>query len=151
MKLSIGYPDQLSELQMLGAAVQKPSATRERRQPVFLPGQLDQLQQTVASLHVDQRIQQYLLQLAAVTRGHSQINLGISPRGVLIWQRASQAHAFLAGRTFVTPDDVQATALPVLRVRLGVDHGDATPLAEEILSSQPIPDYVRPRSAGTVS
>ncbi len=140
MKLTVGYPDSQDEIQMLSDAVQggdEPVATPQLLQP----GQLRALQQHVARLRVDPSLQQYLVQLGTATRNHPQITLGTSPRGLLQWQRAAQAKALLSGRDFVTPDDIQQIAIPVLSVRLGVDQDNPIPVIEQILSSVAIPEY----------
>ena len=62
---------------------------------------------------VAEKINRYLVDLATATREHPDIHLGLSPRGLLIWQRVAQARAFLNGRSFVTPDDIQDVAKPV--------------------------------------
>jgi MoxR-like ATPase len=140
MKLSVGYPDSQDEVQMLRDAVAGGD------EPVAVPqllsaGQLKSLQQLVARLQIDPSLQQYLVQLGTATRNHPQITLGTSPRGLLQWQRAAQAKALLSGRDFVTPDDIQQIAVPVLSVRLGVDQDNPIPVIEEILSSVAIPEY----------
>lgn len=140
MKLTVGYPDSQDEIQMLSDAVQggdEPVATPHLLQP----GQLRALQQHVARLRVDPSLQQYLVQLGSATRNHPQITLGTSPRGLLQWQRAAQAKALLSGRDFVTPDDIQQIAIPVLSVRLGVDQDNPIPVIKQILSSVAIPEY----------
>jgi MoxR-like ATPase len=65
--------------------------------------------------------------------------LGLSPRGLITWQRVAQAWAFLDGRDFVIPDDVQAVANPVLEVRFGGTVDAVEKIIEEILSSVPVP------------
>lgn len=144
MKLSIGYPAPEDERKMLSMAVGGVSETSMESEPIFSPHQLVQLQQGVAGVHIDSRLQDYLIALATATRNHPHVSLGVSPRGVLTWQRAAQAHAFLDGRNYVIPDDIQATAIPVLRVRLGVDHDDATPLIQEFLETTAVPHYKAP-------
>jgi len=141
MKLSIGYPEPEDERKMLAMAVGDTEETFIDSEPIFPPQRLVQLQNEVARVHVDSRLQDYLIALATATRNHPHVSLGVSPRGVLTWQRTAQAHAFLDGRNYVIPDDIQATALPVLRVRLGVDHDDATPLIHEFLETIPVPHY----------
>lgn len=65
-------------------------------------------------------VREYLVSLAHATRSHRRVTLGLSPRGLLIWQRVAQARAFLSRRDFVIPDDVQDVASAVLEVRLGI-------------------------------
>jgi len=67
--------------------------------------------------------------------------------GLLTWQRLAQAHAFLDGRAFATPDDVQAVARPVLDVRLGIEPEAADRVVSEILESVAVPVYPKARRA----
>lgn len=140
MKLSVGYPDPADEVQMLNDAVvggdNSPAVP-----PLLGDGQLRSLQQQVAHLRVDPSLQQYLVQLGSATRQHPQVTLGASPRGLLQWQRAAQAKALLSGRNYVTPDDIQQIAIPVLSVRLGIEQENPVPVIEQILSSVSIPAY----------
>ncbi len=141
LKLSIGYPAHQDELQMLRDAVgaagpEAVSATAEMD-----AGQLERIQNGVSRTSVADSIQDYLVRLAAVTRSHPSILLGLSPRGLLIWQRAAQARAWLARRSFVTPDDVYDVAGPVLSVRLGLESHEAGTVIREILDTVTAPDY----------
>jgi MoxR-like ATPase len=120
MRLSVGYPDRADEFRMLSEAVACDVAQQADEAPLLGPGQLENLQNRVAGLFVHRTVQHYLLDLVEATRTHPQVVLGVSPRGLLTWQRVAQARALLEGRDFMTPDDVQATARPVLSVRLGV-------------------------------
>ncbi|CAK9009011.1 Uncharacterized protein YeaC [Durusdinium trenchii] len=117
MKLSVGYPARNDEQAMLQAAVGEQSERRVDETALLEAATLAEAQRSVARTYVDECIQSYLLDFGEATRQHSQIHLGLSPRGLLIWQRVCQAKAFLKGRDFVTPDDVQQTAAPVLGVR----------------------------------
>jgi MoxR-like ATPase len=140
MKLSVGYPHPNDELQMLRDAAAGTEALG-RQEPLFPEQCLRHVQQQVARLVIADPIQEYLVQLADASRRHPQVVLGVSPRGLLTWQRVAQARAFLNQRAFVTPDDVQQTAIPVLCVRLGIDHSDPLPVIREILDSVPVPEY----------
>jgi MoxR-like ATPase len=141
MKLSIGYPERPDELRMLQQAIGHEAAETADEEPIWQLGQLARMQQRVAEVHVDRKVQEYLLDLTRASREHPHVLLGVSPRGVLVWQRVSQAHAWIDGRDYVTPDDVQACALPVLGVRLGVDHDDPRPVIRELLDTVPVPRY----------
>ena len=76
------------------------------------------LQASVRDVEVKESVAKYLLAIVAATRDHREIELGASPRGALALFRASQARALLGGRSFVSPDDVQSLAAPVLAHRL---------------------------------
>ena len=137
MKLEIGYPHRDDERAILAAAVTKAGdVRREDERPI-----LNSMQTAVAAIPVTQPVQEYLVSLAAATRSHHDITLGVSPRGLLTWQRAAQAWAFLAGRQFVTPDDVQQVAVPVLSVRLGAERGDTHGLISQLLQVVKAPTW----------
>jgi MoxR-like ATPase len=140
MKLEIGYPSHDDEREMLQAAVAGSSSHRpDPAEPVLGRGELARMQDAVAATSVAPHVQHYLVRLAEASRHHRDIALGVSPRGLLTWQRAAQASAFLAGRGFVTPDDVQRVAGPVLAVRLGIDRPDAATVIAGLLQSVEAP------------
>jgi MoxR-like ATPase len=138
MKLSIGYPQRHDELDLLAAAVGELdcSAGSER---VLEPGELVALQEKVAQISVSANVREYLVDLGRATRSHPQVTLGLSPRGLLTWQRVAQAWAFLRQRPFVTPDDVQQVAMPVLGVRLGTAADTTANVLNQIVESVPVP------------
>lgn len=140
MKLSVGYPGSADEIQMLRDAVAGSHGATEQI-AILESGQLDRIQNTVARLSVSISIQEYLVRLAGETRSHGAIELGLSPRGLLTLQRCAQAKAWIAGRSFVTPDDVQDVSRPVLSVRLGLEAAEAAAVIEEVLSRVPVPEY----------
>lgn len=139
MKLSVGYPEPRDELQMLQAAVGVDDATAKQQEPILQDGELAELQDRVQRLHVAEAVQDYLVRIAAETRHHPSIALGLSPRGLLTLQRTAQAQAFLAGRSFVTPDDVLDVICPVLGVRIGLEINEANRVIQEVLDAVPVP------------
>ena len=141
MKLSVGYPNAADEAQMLRDAVGAVPDTLDES-PVLPTGQLASIQSAVANVTVVDSLQDYLVRLAHETRRHPSISLGLSPRGLLTWQRTAQARAWLSNREFVTPDDVQDVAVPVLSVRFGLEQNEANAVIFEILDTVPVPEYV---------
>ena len=139
MKLRIGYPGPAHEREMLRAAVGPARRDARPPAPVLDLGQLRALQDRVAAVAVGPAVQDYLLDLAAATRAHRQVTLGLSPRGLLTWQRVAQARAHLQGRDYATPDDVQDVARPVLEVRLGVEPEASARVLAEILDGVAVP------------
>jgi MoxR-like ATPase len=137
MKLSIGYPGREDEQELLAAAVGDLKAGPAVGQ-VLDEGELAVIQEHVSRVAVSGNVRAYLVDLGRATRGHPQVALGLSPRGLLVWQRVAQAWAFLRQRPFVTPDDVQQVAAPVLGVRLGVADGAADVL-KQVLEAVPVP------------
>src|ERR1019366_9426444 len=76
------------------------------------------IQAAVHTVEVKPPVGRYLLAVVAATRGDRDDVLGASPRAALALFRASQARAYLDGRVYVSPDDVQALAVPVLAHRI---------------------------------
>ncbi len=109
------------------------------RAPVLEPSQLRALQSAVASVAVGPLVRDYLVDLGGASRSHRRVTLGLSPRGLLTWQRLAQARAFLLGRDYATPDDVQDMAGPVLGVRLGIEPEATSRVLAEILESVAVP------------
>ncbi len=141
MKLSIGYPAPTDEIRMLQEAVAGSADSPEQNDCLLTPGQLRGLQEEVARIPVAEAVQDYLVRIAAETRRHTSIALGLSPRGLLTLQRAAQAKAFLCDRRFVTPDDVLDVVTPVLGVRLGLEISEATRVIQDVLDAVPVPAY----------
>jgi MoxR-like ATPase len=138
VKLSLGYPDRVSELMMLQAAAGRVAQDPPPSAPMWDESTLVNLQARVAQVHVADSIQQYLVTLATASREDPKIHLGLSPRGLLAWQRAAQASAMVDGRDYVIPEDVQDLAWPILGVRLGVDD-DVKSVVDSLLERTPAP------------
>lgn len=141
MKLRIGYPDPRSELAMLAAQVGTAARPVREYRTVMQPHELRALQAHVAGVTVSPALQQYLVDLATATRRHPAVTLGLSPRGLLVWQRVAQARAHLAQRDYVTPDDIQHVAGPVLEVRLAGNFDTAPRVIADILSTVAVPVF----------
>lgn len=139
MKLRIGYPNRGSELEMLHMNIGTTSRNELSTERVFAAGELESLQAQVSTVAVELPVREYLVDLARATREHRAVTLGLSPRGLITWQRVAQAWAFLEGRDFVIPDDVQAVALPVLEVRFGGTVDNVERVVGEILASVAVP------------
>jgi len=141
MKLSVGYPEQADEIRMLQEAATEKNGPFEDDSIGLEPGQLRQLQREAARIPVAESVQDYLVRIATETRRHPSISLGLSPRGLLTLQRAVQAQAFLAGRDYVTPDDVLDVIFPVLSVRIGLEINEASRVIQEVLDAVALPEY----------
>jgi MoxR-like ATPase len=139
MKLRIGYPDRASELGMLASRIGRDASRNDGQSAVIDPSTLLDLQDQVSRVAVAENVREYLVDLGRATREHRSVHLGLSPRGLLTWQRVAQARASLRGRDFVTPDDIQDVAIPVLSVRLVGDFDSAERMVGEILSAVPVP------------
>lgn len=138
MKLSIGYPARDTEMEILARNVGTILKT-DAAEFVLTADELNTMQADVAGVSVAEKVHRYFVDLAEATRNHPGISLGLSPRGLLILQRVSQARAYLKGRRFVTPDDVQDVAKPVLSVRLSGDFDSPEALIDSILDEVATP------------
>ncbi|MFM7297608.1 MAG: AAA family ATPase [Planctomycetota bacterium] len=87
-------------------------------QPVCTADEVLELQRTVARLTVLERVREYAVRIVRETRVWRGVAMGAGPRGGISLVRVARAKALLEGRGFVTPDDIKAVALPVLRHRL---------------------------------
>ena len=115
IQMSLGYPDREMEVEILfDQAVDVPI---DHIRPVLTLEQVRDLQAKVREVRVERTVAEYCVDIARHTRQHPHLKLGVSPRGTLMLFRAAQAAAFMAGRDYVTPDDVQRVAGPVLAHR----------------------------------
>ncbi|TFD93567.1 MoxR family ATPase [Jeotgalibacillus sp. R-1-5s-1] len=105
LKLKMGYPNAKEELEVLNRIQHSPPI--EDLEPVITLEELQALQKEVKNIVVDDKIKQYIVDLAGSTREHPNVYLGVSPRGSIALMKAAQAYAMLHGRDYVIPDDIQ--------------------------------------------
>ena len=117
LRIDVGYPTREQEVEILERRRKRRSddATIE---PVTTPDQVRALQAAIEDVHVDPAVEGYMVDIVVATRGHSQVEVGASPRGSLALLKVARARAAIAGRDFVTPDDVKTVAGPALAHRL---------------------------------
>jgi MoxR-like ATPase len=116
LRTSIGYPSPEAEVRMLFA--RQHDDPLETVKPVLDGAQLLELQKAVRSIVVKDDVARYVVRIAERTRTAPDLSTGVSPRGTISMFRAAQARAFVSGRAFVAPSDVQALAGPVLAHRI---------------------------------
>jgi len=116
LKMKMGYPTAEEELEVLSRAGERISV--EDLEPVITIDELYELQNEVKKVFVDNSIKEYIISLVKKTREHSKVYLGVSPRGSIALLKAAQSYAFLRGRDYVVPDDIQFLAPYVLSHRL---------------------------------
>jgi MoxR-like ATPase len=116
MKLSLGYPDQDTELRMFFA--QRQTHPLEQIEPVCDMQQVIRLQQRVKTVHIDEAVAEYGIRIVRATREHEDLFLGASPRATLALLDAARAYALVLGREFVIPDDIKFLVPYVLKHRL---------------------------------
>lgn len=108
LKMKMGYPALEEEMEVLNRAQR--NLPIEDLQPVVSLEDLRDLQQSIKEVVVDDTLKRYIVELANRTRGHSSVYLGVSPRGSIALMKAAQAYAFIYGRDYVIPDDIQYLA-----------------------------------------
>lgn len=127
MRLSLGYPSRSAEKLLLQqSSRQQLIATLDH---VFSQQEILELQQLVEQMHVGEKVLDYILDLAEESRKGRH---GLSTRGVLALKKATQAHALVEQRNFVTPDDVQAVFVAVASHRIGMHEAETLALMQRV-------------------
>lgn len=115
--LSMGYPDTLSAIEILKNDSSKTMQTVDR---IVSAEELLEMQQQVQNVHVAESLYDYIVELTESTRNPSVYDLGLSPRGSIALLKMSKAYAYVNGRDYLIPEDVQDVFLSVTlhRVKL---------------------------------
>lgn len=139
VSLTVGYPTETEELQML-QRLQDSVTTVADLQPCITLEEVLELRRLCGRVKVEHSLQQYIINLVRATREDEEITLGVSPRGAVALQRASQALAFLDGRDYAIPDDIKFLVPHVLSHRMIPAGGRrAKTIVERLLRSVAIP------------
>ncbi|WP_427016706.1 AAA family ATPase [Pseudarthrobacter sp. P1] len=123
-RISMGYPDAAAEMAML--STHQSVSPLDAVVPVATAAQVAAMIALVQSTFVSSAVKEYTVALGRASRESKHLRLGASPRALLQLLRAAKAHATLAGRDFVLPDDIRALAEPVLAHRIIVDRRAAS-------------------------
>ncbi|MGH7597869.1 MAG: AAA family ATPase [bacterium] len=124
LKLSIGYPNKDEELEIMRRMTR---GNVETVKPVVTPADIVKARQVVTEVYMDEKVERYIVDIVFATREPKKygldeledlISYGASPRASIFLALASKAQAFLRGRGYVTPEDVRAIGLDVLRHRI---------------------------------
>ncbi len=147
-KLYVGYPERDSEQEVLARhhrGLNLHEVSSNGVQAVATAEDLAQARAEVRTMQVDDSILSYITEIVRATRTSPVVDLGVSPRGGVALLGLSKAWAWMAGRSFVTPDDVKMIAKPGLRHRLQVqpeaELEGVTPdiVLDGLLESVPVP------------
>ncbi|HSK36564.1 MAG TPA: MoxR family ATPase [Actinomycetota bacterium] len=117
LRLSVGYPSAEAEWRMLERRLER-TADEVELARVASPADVLAMQRAVEQVHVAASVGRYIVELVSATRDSPRVQVGSSPRGSLALLKVARARAALAGRDFVTPEDVKAVAVPTLAHRL---------------------------------
>ena len=154
MHVSIGYPDEGSERQILALARGEALASQTPApEKAITQREILQARQQVLEVHMAESVEEYLVQLILATRQPqkysdqlaSWLEYGGSPRATIALDRCSRANAWLKGRDFVSPDDVQSVLHDCLRHRLILSYEAE---ADGITANQVIDELIRRVAVG---
>ncbi len=151
LKVVVDYPSETEELLVLDLAAT--IKDQPAPQPVVDLETIRRAGEIAAGLYLDDRVKQYIVRLVHTTRRPDDfgvpiapfIKVGASPRATIGLALAARAHAFLEGRTYVTPNDVKTIAMDVLRHRVAVSYEaeaeglTSESLVQRILDELPVP------------
>ncbi len=126
MHLQVNYPDAAVEAQILQLSRQEASAQPADKPKPIAKAEIFAARQAVLGIHLAEELERYLIELVLATRNPQAysaqlaewIEYGVSPRATIALDRCARAHAWLAGRDFVAPDDIHAVFHHVMRHRL---------------------------------
>jgi len=156
VEVSMGYPDRDGELELLERRSNR-TTTKPRVDSVFDDGdpastsdrpsaeRVRTLRQVPETVTVERGVREYLVDLARATREDDRVAVGVSPRGIQRFYEAARAHAVVAGRSYVAPDDVKAVAPAVLTHRLvltseaSIRDVDPSTIVSAVLDSVAVP------------
>jgi MoxR-like ATPase len=151
LKVVVGYPNKADERKVVDSVLDD---IRREIQPVLEPSQLMEIKQTIASIYMDDKVKDYVLDVVAATRRPDEYRLkdlkpliqcGASPRASINLCLAARANAFLAGRGYVTPQDVKDIAFEILRHRIiltyeaEAEEMTSDDIVRKVLESVPVP------------
>lgn len=151
LKVVVGYPTKAEERKVVDTVLED---YRREVQPVLDKSQLFEMKKTVAMIYMDDKIKDYVLDVVAATRRPEEFRLkelkpliecGASPRASINLCLAARANAFLAGRGYVTPQDVKDIAYEVLRHRIiltyeaEAEEKTSDDIVRKVLESVPVP------------
>lgn len=143
IRLSMGYPTMEEEMRLI----------KERQdinpldfiEEIISKHELLQMQDQVKQVYVDDKVLTYLSKIVDGTRNHPMISLGVSPRGTLAFMDMSKGRAFVQGRNYVLPEDIQKVSKAVLAHRLllngkaRMSHITEEDVVEEIVNKVAVP------------
>jgi len=143
LKIKLGYPSEDDENAILLRFEREDPL--DTLTPVVESPALLAMQDEVRTIHVDEAVRQYIVQVARATRQNAALELGASPRATLALYKTAQALAAIRGRSFVIPDDVKYLAPAVLAHRLLISPQarlrgrNREQIVQEVVAAVPVP------------
>jgi MoxR-like ATPase len=146
LRTTVGYPAAADEAELLARRFAR-GRDEVGLNAVVTAAEFCAMQASLERLHIDGSLQEYAVALVTATREDGQLEVGASPRGSLALLKLGRAVAVLAGRDFVTPDDVRAVAVPalahrvVLRAEVWARRVSPDDVVREIIDRVPAPSW----------
>jgi MoxR-like ATPase len=152
MRIGVGYPTNDDEWRIIERRIERKTDEVELT-PVVGPADLEQMRASVENVFVSEAVGRYIVSIVDATRSAPRVQVGASPRGSLALVKLGRAKAVMAGRDFVTPEDVKAVAVPALGHRLALRPeswvagvtGDG--IVRDLLNTVPAPAAETPATA----
>ncbi len=144
LKLSVGYPEPHEEKEIL-TRMKKIDLHDAKVDKVVYPSDILKMQEVVKSVFIDEKIEEYIVNIVHNTRYDARVEVGVSPRGSIALFKLSKAHAAFHGRDYVIPDDIKQVSVQAIAHRLvlkpetrfkGIKPGQ---IINEIMSEIPVP------------
>ncbi len=139
LMIEVGYPDRGEERQIMDLVTE--TKTMPTPEAVITPEEVLEARELVRQVYIDDKLKDYIVDLIFATRHpgdyglgdiDSYIEYGASPRATIYLNLAARAHAFIRGRSYVTPEDIKAVAYDVLRHRIALTYeGEAEEYSSE--------------------
>jgi len=117
-KLQIDLPDRELEHRLIKQVKRSPDLDAEDVSPVVSPDAIARVRRAVSEVYLDERIEDYILDLVAATRDHPDVTHNASPRASIVFPNGSKAKAAIERRDYVIPDDVKHLSKQVLAHRI---------------------------------
>ncbi|WP_157974192.1 AAA family ATPase [Desertihabitans aurantiacus] len=149
LRLQFGYPSEAEEWEVLARRIGRRSE-EQSVDAVLTPEELLEVQRACEDIYFHPEVGRYAVAVTAATREESALLVGASPRGSLALLTCARAHALIAGRRYVRPEDVKALAVPTLahrvtvRPELWMSNVTGEQVVRSVLERVPVPAEYRP-------
>lgn len=142
MKICMGYPEKDGEIEILNRFLKASPLTSV--ESVCSKEEVLKMQQEAKEVYIHPSLMGYIVDIAAATRKHSSVAIGVSPRGTLTMVNAARAFAYIEGREYIVTEDICTLAEPVFAHRLVLRHGltyqdNRNALMQTIMESVEVP------------
>ena len=121
MKINVGYPEKSEEIDIIKRFLK--ASPLEDISAVCSKEEVVSMQKEAREIFVHPSIMEYVVSIVEATREHVNVAIGVSPRGTITMINAARAYAYIKGRSYVIPEDINVLAGPVFAHRIVLKHG----------------------------